>query len=433
MKDPTTTETAKLTIRGQTYELPVIEGTEGEVAIDIRQLRKNSGCITYDNGFANTGSCLSDITFVDGEQGILRHRGYDIEDLADNCSFVEVAYLLIHGKLPTADELKQFSAYLNEHSLIHEDMQHFFTGFPAGAHPMAILSSMVSSLFSFYPHIMQGDPNFDVTAARLISKVRTIAAFSYKKSLGDPRVYPLHDLPYCANFLNMMFNSPVCEYIIQPEIVDTLNKLLILHIDHEQNCSTSAVRIVASSGSNLYAAISAGISALWGPMHGGANQSVIEMLTAIQNDGGNFQKYMELAKKKDNQFRLMGFGHAVYKNYDPRARITKKIADSLLPRLKTNDPLLTLAKRLEEAVLQDEYFIERKLYPNVDFYSGIIYRAMGIPTNMMTVMFAIGRLPGWIAHWRETSENKNWKIWRPRQIYTGPRKREFVPIAQRTK
>jgi citrate synthase len=421
-----------LTICGKSVVLPVIQGSEGETAVDITKLRKESGYITYDNGFANTGSCLSAITFVDGERGILRFRGYDIEDIARNCTFVEVAYLLVHGKLPTETELYRFSEYLNEHSMIHEDMQHFFNGMPSNSHPMAILSSMVTSLSSFYPHIMKGDPNFDITAARLISKVRTIAAFSYRKSRGEPVVYPRHDLPYCANFLNMMFSSPVKPFKMDQEVVDALNMLLILHADHEQNCSTSAVRMVASSGVNLYAAISAGISALWGPMHGGANQAVIEMLTAIHEEGGAIRKYVEKSKNKEGKFRLMGFGHAVYKSYDPRTKIIKELCDRLLPRLNPNDPLLEIAKELEETALHDEYFIERKLYPNVDFYSGILYRAMGIPTNMMTVMFAIGRLPGWIAHWKETADNPEWKIWRPRQVYTGPRRREFVPIKLRS-
>jgi citrate synthase len=315
--------------------------------------------------------------------------------------------------------------------MIHEDMHNFFSGFPANSHPMAILSAMVTSLVNFYPHIIKGDPNFDMTAARLISKVRTIAAFSYKKSRGEPLVYPRYDLSYCANFLNMMFTSPVMPYEIKPEIVKALNQLLILHVDHEQNCSTSAVRMVASSGVNLYAAMSAGISALWGPYHGGANQAVIDMLTMIMADGRNIKKYIDKARDKKDSFRLMGFGHAVYKSYDPRAKITKKICDELLPRLKINDPLLDLALELERIALKDDYFIEKKLYPNVDFYSGIIYRAIGIPTNMLTVMFAIGRLPGWIAHWRETAENENWKIWRPRQIYIGPNKQKFVPVEKR--
>jgi citrate synthase len=422
---------AEIILKNKSFKLPLIEGAEGEHAIDIRSLRTQTGCITYDNGFANTGSCLSAITFVDGDKSILRYRGYNIEDIAEKCTFVEVAYLLVHGKLPTVTELSKFREYLNEHSMIHEDMQYFFNGMPPNSHPMAILSSMVTTLSSFYPHIMQGDDNFDITAARLISKVRTIAAFSYKKSRGEPEVYPRYDLSYCANFLNMMFASPVKPYEIRPEVVEALNKLLILHADHEQNCSTSTVRMVASSGVNLYAAISAGISALWGPMHGGANQAVIEMLTMIKNDGCNIQKYVEKAKNKVDKFRLMGFGHAVYKNHDPRSTITKKLCDKLLPILGANDPLLEIAMKLEEIALKDSYFIERKLYPNVDFYSGILYRAMGIPTNMMTVMFAIGRLPGWIAHWKEASDNPEWKIWRPRQIYTGPNRTEIIPIEKR--
>jgi len=424
-------DTAILEHDGKRTELPIVRGTEGQIGIDIGKLQLKAGCITYDNGFANTGSCLSEITYVDGEQGILRYRGYDIEDLVSNCTFVEVAYLLVHGKLPTAVELKQWSSHLNEHSLIHEDMNHFFTGFPVGSHPMAILSAMVTSLSSFYPHIMAGDPNFDVTASRLISKVRTIAAFSYKKSLGDPAVYPRHDLSYCANFLNMMFSSPVKEYVVRPEVVEGLNQLFIVHADHEQNCSTSAVRLVASSGVNLYAAISAGISALWGRMHGGANQAVIEMLSAIMAEGRSIRTYIDRAKSKEDKFRLMGFGHPLYRTMDPRVNVIKRLCHDLLPKLDVKDPLLEIAMELEEAALKDDYFIERRLYPNLDFYSGIIFRAMGIPLNMMTVMFAIGRLPGWIAHWRETAENPNWKIWRPRQIYTGPKKRDFVPIMRR--
>ena len=424
---------AVLSINGKKVSLPVIEGTEGQIGIDISNLKKEAGTIVFDNGFANSSSTLSAITFINGEEGILRYRGYEIEDLVENCSFVEVAYLLVQGKLPTASELKKFSGYLNQHSMIHEDMHHFFTGFPPNSHPMAILSAMVTSLSSFYPYLSYDDPSFDITEARLLSKVRTIAAFSYKKSRGEPVVYPRHDLSYCANFLNMMFSSPVREYEINPEIVKALNQLLILHADHEQNCSTSAVKLVASTGVNLYAAISAGISALWGPYHGGANQAVIEMLELIRKDRRNIKKYVEKAKNKKNKFKLMGFGHAVYKNYDPRAKLVKRICDELLPTLNVSDPLLDIARELEQIALKDAYFVERKLYPNVDFYSGIIYRAIGIPTNMLTVMFTIGRLPGWIAHWKETMENERNKIWRPRQIYVGPKKREFVPIDRRMK
>jgi citrate synthase len=430
---PVSTKKAAIIIDGKKTELPLIDGTEGQTGIDISTLRAQTGCVTFDNGFANTSSALSSITFVDGENGILRYRGYDIEDLAENCTFVEVAYLLVQGKLPTASELKKFSGYLNQHSMVHEDMHHFFTGFPPNSHPMAILSAMVTSLSSFYPYLSYDDPSFDITEARLLSKVRTIAAFSYRKSRGEPVVYPRVDLSYCANFLNMMFASPVNEYEINPDIVKALNQLLILHADHEQNCSTSAVKLVASTGVNLYAAISAGISALWGPYHGGANQAVIEMLEAIKRERGNIRKYLDKAKNKKDKFKLMGFGHAIYKQYDPRAKIVKKICHDLLPKLNVSDPLLDLAMRLEEEALKDDYFIERRLYPNVDFYSGIIYRAMNIPTNMLTVMFTIGRLPGWIAHWKETMENDKGKIWRPRQIYVGPRRREFVPIDRRMK
>ncbi len=423
-------EIARIIYGDKTADLPIITSTEGHTGIDVSKLRDNAGLVTFDNGMANTAVCRSCITYVDGHKGILRYRGYDIEDLVENCTFVEVAYLLVHGKLPTRTELDTFRAYLNEHSLIHEDMQHFFTGFPPNSHPMSILSAMVTSLFSFYPHIMEVDPNFDITAARLISKVRTIAAFSYKKSRGQPVVYPRADLSYAANFLNMMFSSPVKSYIIEPMVVKTLDKLLILHADHEQNCSTTAVRLVASARGNLYAAISAGICALWGSLHGGANQAVVEMLQSIYQNGGDIAKYVEMAKSKNTSFRLFGFGHSVYKNYDPRAKIAKKLCDQLLTALKINDPLLDIAKQLEQIALSDDYFISRKLYPNVDFYTGILYRAMGVPTNMLTVMFAIGRLPGWIAQWKETSQDGG-KIFRPRQIYIGPTRREFVPVQNR--
>lgn len=423
-------EGARIIYGDKTADLPVVTSTEGHMGIDVSKLREKAGLVTFDNGMANTAVCRSSITYVDGQKGILRYRGYDIEDLVENCTFVEVAYLLVHGKLPTRIELDTFRSYLNEHSLIHEDMQHFFTGFPPNSHPMAILSAMVTSLFSFYPHIMEGDPNFDITAARLISKVRTIAAFSYKKSLGQPVVYPRADLSYAANFLNMMFSSPVKSYIPEPLLVDTFDKLLILHADHEQNCSTTAVRLVASARGNLYAAISAGICALWGSLHGGANQAVIEMLQSIYKKGDSVAKWVESAKSKDNRFRLFGFGHSVYKSYDPRARIAKRLCDKLLPVLNIKDPLLDVAKELEEVALKDDYFISKKLYPNVDFYTGILYRAMGVPINMLTVMFAIGRLPGWIAQWKETSQDET-KIFRPRQIYIGPGSREFISIENR--
>jgi citrate synthase len=424
---------ARLSIGDKILDLPVHVGTEGQVGVDINRLNHGHGITTYDNGFANTAACKSDITYVDGKNGILRYRGYSIEDLVLNCSFVEVAYLLVHGSLPTPAELTRFSKYLNLHSLIHENMHHFFNGFPADSHPMAILASMVTSLSSFYPSLTHKDPTFDITAARLISKVRTIAAFSYKKSRGAPVVYPQHDLSYCANFLNMMFSSPVNPYEIRQEIVDVLNKLLILHVDHGQNCSTTAVRLIGSSRANLYAAISAGICALWGPLHGGANQAVIEMLSKIKNDSRNIKKYIKRAKDKNDPFRLMGFGHAVYKNYDPRARICKDMCHNLFSKLELNDPLLDIAMTLEEIALNDDYFVSRNLYPNVDFYTGILYRAIGIPTNMLTVMFVIGRLPGWIAQWKEQTESEGAKIIRPRQIYTGPTKREFVPLDKRTK
>ena len=422
----------KLVTGDQETKLPVVQSRAGISGINISKLKELTGFVSYDNGMANTAVCQSCITYVDGERGLLMYRGYDIESLTRNCTFVEVAYLLVHGKLPNKEELQQYSKYLNEHSLIHEDMQHFFTGFPPNSHPMSILSAMVTSLFSFYPHIMEDDPNFEITAARLISKfAHHSAAYSYKKSRGEPIIYPREDLSYCANFLNMMFSSPVKAYIPDPVVVSALNKLLILHADHEQNASTSAVRLVASARGNLYAAISAGISALWGELHGGANQAVIEMLQRIKADNGNIEKYIRLAKDKSSPFRLMGFGHAVYKNYDPRAKLAKELCDSLLPYLNVDDPLLEIARKIEEIALKDEYFISRKLYPNIDFYTGIIYRAIGIPTNMLTVMFAIGRLPGWIAHWKETANTQGGKIYRPRQIYIGPKKQPFVKMEDR--
>ncbi len=428
----TSTESAQLTIEGKTYELPIIIGSEGEKAIDIRRLRAETSYITLDSGYMNTGSCASTITFLEGSQGILNYRGYAIEELAENCSFVEVAYLLLHGALPKADELKKFSTLLGRYAMIHENMIHFFDGFPPNAPPMAILSSMVNTLSNFYPEMIDNPmEEIDKMAARLISKVRTIAAFSYKKSIGHPVIYPRHDLSYCANFLNMMFDSPVQPYAVNQQVVAALNKILILHADHEQNCSTSAVRLVGSARVNLYASISAGISALWGPLHGGANQAVVEMLEQIYEEGGDYQKYIDRAKDPNDPFRLVGFGHRVYKNYDPRARIIKQACDQVLTALNVADPLLDIAKELEEVALRDDYFIERNLYPNVDFYSGIVYRAIGIPTNMFTVMFALGRLPGWIAHWKEMWDDPDWRINRPRQVYVGPRKRAFVPMADR--
>jgi citrate synthase len=425
------TETAKLTYMGKTYELPVITGTEGEKGIDISRLRQDAGLITLDTGYANTGSCTSDITFMDGEKGILRYRGIPVEQLAKYSSFRETAYLLVHGKLPTRKELNRFSVLLNDASLVHEDMKIFYQNFPKRSHPMGILSSMVNALRSFYPELHTLQEEIDVTVTRLLSKVRTLAAMSYKMSRGHTVVYPRPDLSYCANFLNMMFDSPVKHYDIDEDIVEALNVFWILHADHEQNCSTSAVRMVGSGRVNLYAAISAGIAALWGPLHGGANQAVVEMLQDIATSGRSLQHYVDRAKDRQDPFRLMGFGHRVYKTYDPRAKIIKAMCDKVLDNLKIDDPLLALAQELEEIALRDDYFISHNLYPNVDFYSGIILRVMGIPTNMFTVMFAIGRLPGWIAQWKESMDDPNWKLCRPRQIYTGPAVRDYVPVDER--
>ncbi|MEO8798935.1 MAG: citrate synthase [Polyangiaceae bacterium] len=416
-----------------TLELPVIVGSENEPAIDIAGLRAKTGMVTIDPAFMNTASTKSAITFLDGEKGILRYRGIPIEQLAEKSSFVETSYLLIYGHLPKPEELTDFSRLLTRHSLIHEDMKRFFDGFPSTAHPMAVLSAMVCSLSSYYPDAIDVDNTHvtDITIARLLAKVRTIAAFAYKKSIGQPFVYPKNSLKYCGNFLNMMFSVPAEPYEVDPEVERVMNILLILHADHEQNCSTSTVRLVGSSKANLFASISAGICALWGPLHGGANQEVIKMLENIQKDGGDVSKYVALAKDKNSTFRLMGFGHRVYKNFDPRAKIIKKCADDVLGKKGVNDPLLDIAKRLEEAALKDSYFVERKLYPNVDFYSGIIYRALGFPTNMFTVLFALGRLPGWIAHWKEMMDDPTTKIGRPRQIYIGPTATDYVPLDQR--
>ncbi|HBL31218.1 MAG TPA: citrate (Si)-synthase [Acidobacteria bacterium] len=420
---------ATLNLNGKSYELPVLVGTEGEVGIDISDLRAKTGAITLDNGYANTGSCTSAITFIDGEQGILRYRGYPIEELAEKASFEEVSYLLIWGHLPNAQELAEFRHRVTYHSLLHEAMKKLFEDFPITAHPMAVLSAMVASLSAYYN---REDEEPDLNIARLIAKTNTIAAFCYKKSIGQPFVYPRNDLSYTQNFLHMMFAVPAEPYKISPVLDRALNLLLILHADHEQNCSTSSVRMVGSSRTNLFAAISAGVCALWGPLHGGANQEVLQMLKAIRDDGGDYRKYVNLAKDKNSGFRLMGFGHRVYKNFDPRARILKKAADAVLQEMKVADPLLDIAKNLEEVALHDEFFIERKLYPNVDFYSGIIYRAMGIPTEMFTVMFALGRLPGWIAQWREMKDDPKTRINRPRQIYTGATTRSYLPMEQRT-
>jgi len=427
------TPSAELKIDATTLRVPVVIGTENEHAIDIGKLRAQTGYVTLDPAYMNTASTKSAITFLDGEQGILRYRGISIEELAEKSTFVEVSYLLIFGKLPNKAELATFSEELTRHSMLHEDMKRFYDGYPGTAHPMAILSAMVLSLSSFYPGALdvKNKAEQDRTIARLVSKMRTIAAFSYKKSIGQPFVYPKNNLSYCANFLNMMFSVPAEPYDIDEDIVRVLNLLLILHADHEQNCSTSTVRQVGSSQANLFASISAGICALWGPLHGGANEEVLSMLEAIKADGSGPQKFIDLAKKKDSGFRLMGFGHRVYKNYDPRAKIIKVAADKVMKKMKQPDPLLDIAKTLEEAALSDPYFVERKLYPNVDFYSGIIYRALGIPTNMFTVMFAIGRTPGWIAHWREMNEDPTTKIFRPRQIYTGPPLTAYVPVEKR--
>ena len=420
---------ARLILEGTEYSLPVVVGSEGEKAIDISQLRARSGYITLDPGYGNTGACESEITFIDGDEGILRYRGYPIEQIAGHSQFTEISYLLINGHLPSAAEQAEFRERLTKHSLIHEDMKKFFESFPASAHPMAILSAMVASLSTYYRD-SESDANFDLNVIRLLAKAKTIAAFSYKKSIGQPFMYPRNDLSYCANFLHMMFAVPSEPYTPSPVLERALNLLLILHADHEQNCSTSTVRMVGSSQANLFASVSAGICALWGPLHGGANQAVIEMLEKIQADGGNYQKYVDLAKDKASGFRLMGFGHRVYKNFDPRAKILKHSCDEVLAELGVNDPLLEIAKNLEEVALHDPFFVERKLYPNVDFYSGIIYRAMGIPTNMFTVMFALGRLPGWIAHLKEMRA-EGARINRPRQIYTGATERSFVPISER--
>lgn len=424
-------ETAKLVYNGKTYELPVVIGSQNEKAIDISRLRQESGLITLDYGFANTGCCQSDITFMDGEKGVLLYRGIPVEQLAEESSFRETAYLLIRGVLPTRKELNRFSVLLNDHSLVHEDMHAFFTSFPRASHPMGILSSMVNALQSFYPQLRNAEEEIDITATRILSKVRTMAAMSYKISRGHKIVYPRHDLSYCANFLHMMFDSPVSPFEVDDDLVKALNVFWILHADHEQNCSTSAVRLVGSARVNLYASISAGIAALWGPLHGGANQAVIEMLIDIQENGGDIAGVVERAKDKNDPFRLMGFGHRVYKTHDPRAKIVKTTVDNMLEKLKIDDPLLDIAKKLEEVALKDSYFIDHNLYPNVDFYSGILLRIIGIPLNMFTVMFAIGRLPGWIAQWKESMDDPNWKLCRPRQIYKGPPETTYVPIHER--
>ncbi len=426
-------EKALLQVEGRTYELDVLIGTEGEKALDISKLRDQSGYITLDVGYKNTGSTVSQITFIDGEQGILRYRGYPIEQLAEFSTYLEVAYLLIYGELPTRAQLENFENRIKERTLIHEDIKKFFDGFPSSAHPMGILASVVCSLSSFYPESLDPyapDEVVERNIIRLLAKVPTLIAWIYKKRMGHPYIYPRNERRYVENFLYMMFGMPTHDYEPDPHVVDALDKLLILHADHEQNCSTSTVRTVGSSRANIYASISAGICALWGPLHGGANQEVIEMLEMIKADGGNVAKWVDKAKDKNDPFRLMGFGHRVYKNFDPRAKIIKQAADQVLNALGIHDPVLDIAKKLEEVALSDPYFIERRLYPNVDFYSGIIYRAIGIPVEMFTVMFAFGRLAGWLAQWWEMRRAGE-PIVRPRQIYTGPAIREYVPIAKR--
>ena len=426
-------ETVQVIIDKKTYELPVVEGSENEKAIDISKLRAQTGYITLDNGYKNTGSTTSGITFLDGEKGILRYRGYPIEQLAEKADFLEVAYLLIYGKLPSKNEYSDFKINITNHTLIHEDMRVFLEAYPTKAHPMGILAASLSTISTFYPEAQ--NPNrpkeaIDLTIHRLLAKVPTLAAWAYKNAVGQPVVYPKNKYDYCENFVNMMFSIPAYEYSPDPVVVNALNKLLILHADHEQNCSASTVRIVGSSQANLYASVSSGVSALWGPLHGGANQAVIEMLEKIMNDGGGLMKWINKAKDKQDPFRLMGFGHRVYKNFDPRAKIIKKAADDVLNKMGIVDPVLEIAKELEEVALNDDYFKSRGLYPNVDFYSGIIYRALDIPTEMFTVMFALGRLPGWIAQWKEMSE-ENQPIGRPRQVYTGAKERDYLDINKR--
>jgi citrate synthase len=426
-------DSAKLFYKGQEFEFPVIIGTENEPAIDIAKLRSDTGLITIDSGFKNTGSTTSSITFLDGEEGILRYRGYRIEDLAEKSSFMEVAYLLIHSELPTQAQFEDFTKQITYHTLVHEDIKKILDGFPSNAHPMGVLSSLICSLSAFYPDSL--NPNstpeeVNLSMVRLLAKMPTFAAWAYKNKMGHPVNYPDNSLDYCSNFLKMMFALPAERYQVDPVVAKALDVLLILHADHEQNCSTSTVRMVGSSQGPIYASISAGINALWGPLHGGANQSVIEMLEAIKSDGGNAKKYLDKAKDKNDPFRLMGFGHRVYKNFDPRATIIKKAADDVLAKLGVKDPILDIAKELEYAALNDPYFIERKLYPNVDFYSGIIYRALGIPTDMFTVMFALGRLPGWIAQWKEMIQ-KGEPISRPRQVYTGATERDYLAMPKR--
>jgi len=422
-------EKAQLIIKDKTIELPVITGSENEKGIDVSRLRKETNYITFDPSYANTGSCISNITYIDGEKGILRYRGYPIEQLAEKASFVEVIYLMLYGELPNKKELEKFNEDLTYHTLIHEDMKRFFDNYPMNAHPMGVLASTVAALSTFYPARVDGD--IELNIIRLLAKVKTLAAFAYKKSIGQPLIYPKNDLGFEENFLHMMFAVPAEEYKVDPEMSDAIRLLLILHADHEQNCSSSTVRMVGSSRANLFISIAAGIGALWGALHGGANQKVIEMLKMIHADSDNYQKYVDMSKDKNSNFKLSGFGHRVYKNFDPRAKILKKSAGTLLTKMGIEDPLLNIAMELEKVALKDDFFISRKLYPNVDFYSGIMYRALGIPTKMYTVMFAMGRLPGWISQWKEMRDAENPRIYRPRQIYTGATKRDFIPIEKR--
>jgi citrate synthase len=424
---------AKLVLDGKTITLPMVEGTEGEQAVDISCLRNHTSCITLDDGYANTGSCLSKITFIDGEKGILRYRGIPIDELAEKSSFIETAYLIIYGHLPTRTELRQFSELLTANANLHEDMKYHFEGFPSNAHPMAILSAMINASSCFDQSLMKfgNSGRFELYAARLISQVRTIAAFSYRKSRGLPIIYPKSAYKYTANFLHMMFSEPYDDYEIKPEVVRALDLIFLLHADHEQNCSTATVRMVASSQANMFACAAAGVCALWGPLHGGANQAVVEMLEQIHQSEDDGSKFIAAAKDKASGKRLMGFGHRVYKNYDPRAKIIKQACDSLLNVLQISDPLLDIAKKLEEVAMKDPYFVERKLYPNVDFYSGIIMRAIGIPMEMFPVIFAIGRMPGWIANYKEIEEDTKSRIYRPRQVYVGPTLSHYLPLHKR--
>lgn len=423
-------DSAKLELNGSTYEFPITVGSENEVGIDMSKLRAMTRAVALDPGYGNTGACESAITFINGEQGILRYRGYPIEQLATKSDFIETSYLIIYGELPTKEQYDAFKYQLTHHTLIHEDMKRLFENYPSGAHPMAVMSSMATSLSAFYPE--SDDPEvIELNIIRLLAKFKTLAAFAYKKAIGQPYVYPQNNLSYAADFLHMMFAVPSEEYVVSDVMERALNLLLILHVDHEQNCSTSTVRMVGSSHANLFASIGAGVCALWGPLHGGANQAVLEMLEMIRADGGDYQKYVDMAKDKQSDFRLMGFGHRVYKNFDPRAEILKTTVAEVLDKLGRSDPLLDIARNLEQIALEDEYFVARNLYPNVDFYSGILYRAMGIPVDMFTVMFALGRMPGWIAQWKEMRDNPKGRINRPRQIYVGENARDYVPVDAR--